>query len=375
MALQLPVYGASIVSLMNSLLRHYGVPPFHSTLDILDRRLEKGFRNVALLVFDGLGANILQKHLKPDGFFAKHRAGTIMSIYPCTTTAAITTFASGLSPLEHGWIGWSCYFKEVDACVDLFSGNLSGIAEGAPATQEHIAYRYLGFETVLSRIQEAAPQVKAVGVSPFAEYYADTCEGICRQVEALCRQPGRKFISAYHFQPDKLMHELGIGDKRIGDMVRRYEERVLRMARELEDTLLIVTADHGMTDMTMKFVEDFPEIAECLRHLISLEPRCCGLFVKEEYREAFPRRFGEAFGDHFLLLTREEFLGRGFLGEGEAHPKVRDFVGDYMALATSDIGLWRRNNHGKGHDFKAGHAGLRREEMEVPLILAECGEA
>lgn len=51
------------------------------------------------------GANVLQKHLEPEGFFAAYMAGTITSVYPCTTTAAETTFASGLSPLEQGWIG------------------------------------------------------------------------------------------------------------------------------------------------------------------------------------------------------------------------------------------------------------------------------
>lgn len=374
MEIRLPAYGGSILALMQSILAHYGAKPHHPTLPRLDRVLEKDFQNVVLLVFDGLGGNVLQRHLEPDGFFRAHLAGEISSVYPCTTTTAITTFASGLSPLEHGWIGWCCYFKEVDACVDLFSGNLSGVAEGVPAGEEHVSYRYLSFETVFSKIQAATQKrVEAVAVSPFAEHFADTCQDICRQVEALCQPPGRKFISAYHFQPDQLMHDVGIADPRVGQKVRGYEARVQAMAKELSHTLLIITADHGMTDMTMRYVEDFPEIAECLEHAISLEPRCCGLFVKEAYREAFPERFRKAFGEHFLLLTREEFLARGFLGEGQAHPKVPEFVGDYMALAVSDIGLWRRNSHGKGHDFKAGHAGLLREEMEVPLILVECG--
>jgi hypothetical protein len=68
-------------------------------------------------------------------------------------------------------------------------------------------------------------------------------------------------------------------------------------------------------------------------------------------------------------MTGEQALECGIFGEGNLHPKTRDFVGDYVALATGNIGLWYRDNKGEHNDFAAAHAGLRPEEMTIPLIL------
>ena len=59
-----------------------------------------------------MGHNVLQNS-SPNGEFAKHEIDVITSVYPCTTTAALTTYYSAKSPLETGWIAWSQYFKEL----------------------------------------------------------------------------------------------------------------------------------------------------------------------------------------------------------------------------------------------------------------------
>ena len=42
----------------------------------------------------------------------------LTSVYPCTTVAAMTSYRSGISPNEHGWLGWTLYFKETNRIVD-----------------------------------------------------------------------------------------------------------------------------------------------------------------------------------------------------------------------------------------------------------------
>lgn len=51
-------------------------------------------------------------------------------------------------------------------------------------------------------------------------------------------------------------------------------------------------------------------------------------------RKDFEERFNKVFKDEFWLMTTEEFLGKNFLGFGDKHPKIDDFLGNYVALST-----------------------------------------
>ena len=70
--LKKPDYGAGIANLACSVLAHYGVTPPTATLPAADALLQRRWRNVVVLLLDGMGVGILQKHLSPDGFFRRH---------------------------------------------------------------------------------------------------------------------------------------------------------------------------------------------------------------------------------------------------------------------------------------------------------------
>jgi len=65
---------------------------------------------VVLMAFDGMGVDILEKHLPRESFLRENMIRYVTSVFPSTTTAAMTAYYSGLSPNEHGWLGWSLYF-------------------------------------------------------------------------------------------------------------------------------------------------------------------------------------------------------------------------------------------------------------------------
>lgn len=361
-----PDYNNSILNISNSILKHYGAANHHNTLPLVDKLLEQKYKNVVLLVMDGMGVNVLEKHLPGDSFLRLNKEVDISSVYPCTTTAALTSIQSGKTPIEHGWIGWSNYFKEVDKCVDLFTNNESGMETAV--CSENIANKYLAFDSIFSQLEN---KVKTMAVSPFTEYFANTMEGICEHVKNLCVKDGKKFIYAYHYRPDYDMHELGVSNDEISKLMIKYNAMLEKLANSLKDTLLLITADHGMIDVTMECIEDYPQLSSQLKRHICVEPRCCSFYVRDEFVTTFPKEFKETFADKFILYTHDEFINSNLLGYGEIHYKVKDFVGDYVAIAVSDVALWYRDVNGVGKNFKGAHAGLTKEEMIVPLIVIE----
>ena len=104
-----------------------------------------------------------------------------------------------------------------------------------------------------------------------------------------------------------------------------------------DDSLIIVTADHGHKNITNAYtILDYPELMGCLIIPPSLESRCLSFFVKEDMKDTFVERFNNLFEKEFWLMTREDFLDNyKFLGTGNKHPKIDDFIGNYVALSVA----------------------------------------
>ena len=116
--IKLPDYNHSILNLITSILKYYKVETNHKSLNEIDNILEKNYKNVVFIVLDGMGEHILNK-LAPNGYFKNKQIDCITSVYPSTTTAALTTYYSGKPPYETGWIAWSQYFKEYGRALDM----------------------------------------------------------------------------------------------------------------------------------------------------------------------------------------------------------------------------------------------------------------
>lgn len=107
--------GGSIVNLMASLGAALGAPSdLYEPLTILPVERVAAARRVALVVIDGLGAELLA-HLAPRGALAAHAHGRMTSVYPPTTATAVTTLMSGLAPQQHGLTGWFMHFRKLGA--------------------------------------------------------------------------------------------------------------------------------------------------------------------------------------------------------------------------------------------------------------------
>jgi hypothetical protein len=269
-----------------------------------------------------------------------------------------------MAPIEHGWLGWTLYFKEVDAVVETFSNRIS--ATGKRASEMSLAEQYLPTRSVIDRVHEAAPDVDAELVSLRSKYHTLSAALSCARTGSICRKSGRHYIYCYWINPDHFSHQYGIHSAQVHRNILRINHEVERMCSRLQDTVVVVTADHGLIDTKWVYLEDHPQLCGMLSREPSMESRAASLSVKEGMQEEFRRQFKEAFGESFLLLTREEVLDRKLFGEGTENPRVREFVGDYLAIAVGEYSL---GYHHKDHELIGMHAGMTKNELTVPLII------
>lgn len=375
----LPNYNKCVLNTITSILKYYNVQTSHNSLEVLDRILEKKYKNIVLLVLDGMGEHIL-KDISPNGFFSQNDIDCLTSVYPSTTTASLTTYYSGKPPYETGWIAWSQYFKEYGRAIDMLRHRESYKGDSLDDVKMNVYEKIINYKTIFDQIEEANPKIKAYEIMPtYSEkkskrsIRADTIDEIVSSIELLCDNKEDKFIMAYSDNPDGILHKYGTDSKEAKDFVLMAEEKISNMCNNLnDDTIVIISADHGHKNIEKAYtLLDYPEIQECLIMPASLESRVVTFWVKENMRGEFEERFNKSFKDEFYLMTKEEFLNdKHFLGYGEKHPKIDDFIGNYIALSISTSIIRLETFLAEGKKVKKStHCGLTKEEMEVPLIV------
>ncbi len=358
-----PDYDNCIANLACSVMKHFGVTPPNATLPLADRLLEKRYKNVVLLLLDGMGRNIIEANLAPDGFFRSHLAGTYSSVFPPTTVAATTAVDSGLFPVQSAWLGWTGYFPDVGRNVVYFLNQDFDTDERIEG--ESIAWKYVPYCGICDRIGAAG--YGAHFLAPFREPFPEDFGALCREIKRLCAGGGEKYIYAYWDQPDNVMHRKGCFGEPAKSMVRGLESAVSELADELSDTLLLVTADHGHIDSPRVPITDYPDIMECLVRMPSIEPRCLNLFVKDGMEEKLKAAFSEHFDGKFVLMPKAEVMERQLFGRGTPHPRFDEMVGNYLAIAVGEISIYNK----RSKNFVGNHAGLTEDEMVIPLIAVD----
>ena len=364
----LPDYKNCIANLPNSILKKFDVPTVGNTLPLLDKYLEKDYKNIIVILLDGMGKVILERHLNADGAFRSHLAGIYTSTFCSTTVAATTSVMSGLQPCEHGWLGWDCFYPQVNDNVTVFLNKIQDTE--IPAADYNVAWTLTPYENINEKIKKAGNEAHLV--APFLDAKIDSFEKICEQIKKICTKDSDRgdygknprYIYAYWNQPDGLLHTHGCGSNQAHECMIDLEKQVTGLAGELEDTLVVVTADHGHIDTDFVYIQDYPELFDCLVRKPSVEPRVLNLFVKDGKKEFFEKEFERLFGDKFILMPKEELIERKLMGTGTPHKMFNSMLGDYIAIAISNLSIYCGNQK-----FVSLHASLTPDEMLIPLIV------
>lgn len=384
--------GHGLLNLMSTVIQARGGrcehPPLTGlALDDLTRAT-----NLALLVVDGLGADWLERYA-PDGLLSRARWGAISSVFPSTTAAAIPTYLTGRSPLQHGLTGWFTYFGELGSVLAVLPGRPrygggSYHAAGIDPSQ------LFGQCSIFDRIG-----TRGIAVSPRFIAYSDfnrahLGRGEMRSFESLAEMfqqalralrprrrwgrsaaaPERRYLYLYWPELDRIGHEHGMASAAALAHLAELEQglEAFLSAAAGTDTVLLVCADHGQIDTRPEDVIDLaqhPELAECLTLPLCGEPRAAWAHVRADSARRFEDYCSGELGDMVELRPSRQVIKAGLLGPGPAHPRIRDRVGDYCLLPRARHVLRQTLPFETPHVHVGVHGGLSEAELRVPLCL------
>lgn len=366
MGLIKPDFKNNIVNISATIAEFLGCPNDKPILPKLAKQLKKGYKNVVFLILDGMGINPINKNLSDNSFLKKNIKQVVTSVFPSTTTNATTSFWTNKYPMEHGWFGWSLYFEELKRAVSIF-------LDEDTYTGESIGDGYV--EKALPTepyFRKAKPDYKVSIVVPefcYNEeenrYVFENYREMLAHIEKICGNEGKQFIYTYCPEPDFTMHRYGVSSEEANRVINGLNDGIKELYAKLEDTLFIITADHGQIDVG-GYVEIYKdeELISMLEWPMFLEPRATAFKVKKNSHKNFVEAFNEKYGNDFELFEVGYLIKNNYFG-GNLVNRHANLLGDYIAVCKTDK-LFKLSE--LSHDYKGHHTSLT-EEMEVPLII------
>jgi len=362
MKTKFPDYTRCLTNVTNSILKHYGLETYHNTLKELDEILEeRPYKNIVLMLYDGMGSNILKRNLKNTDFLNKNKLMDIDAVFPPTTTASTTAVLTGKNPNEHGWLGWDLYFKSIDETVTMFTNYIKDTDKLAPI--ENISEKTYPNTRIIESI---GTKVNAISISPFSDHPYKGIDDMHNKILETINNGQENFIYAYLEDPDKTMHMNGTDSEITKNLFEELNAKTEKLCQNLKDTLLILIADHGHLNSEPINLSNYPDIFNLLKRTTSIEPRATAFFIKDDKKEAFKDLFNKYFKEDFLLLDKNEVIENKIFGTGENNSHFEEVIGDYLAIATSNKYIIYNEN---GPEFISAHAGITEDEVLVPLII------
>ncbi len=356
-----PDYKNNIVNIAGSIEKYFDLKSEVSSLGEIDEILYSYKpKNVVVILFDGMGYNLINEKL-PNSFLTNNIVKRVTSTCPSTTTSATTSIMTGKYPCTHGYLGWDMYYKKENAFVTMFTNKYKDSDEEYPF---NIAQKYFPFKTITDRILENGKYYsKIVFPIKYEETYNDIDEMLL-MIKSNLNIKEKNYVYAYYMDPDSTLHVNGNDSKEVLSILKMINDKCEKFANDLNDTLLIITADHGHIDNDYIYLCDYPDLFDLITSNVWLEGRCCAFNVTDKV--LFKELFNKYFSEYFKLMSKDEVIESKLFGLNNENKYFEDLIGDFIALAKSDkIFKYKRG----GHIFKSNHAGFTEKEMYVPLIM------
>lgn len=367
-----PDYGRStLADVFGSVATSLGVPGWPDALG-----LPASARWVILLV-DGLGDANLAAAADCAPYLAGLREAqgrTLTSGAPSTTATSITSLGTGLTPGEHGIVGYS--FRN-----PVSGGVLNALSWQRGLSALDVQPRLTGFE----RLARSGVDLTNVALARFAGTGLTECalrgarfvpvpdEGDhASRIGWVADAAASGDASLVYFYERELDHT-GHGEGWQSSAWRHALRRVDTLARRLrealpDDVALLVTGDHGMVDCPRSawvVAEDVPGLLDDVT-LLAGEGRFRQVYAEPAHVAGVARRWASALGERAWVVTRDEAIDAGWFGP--VQPRLASRIGDVLVVVRDDTAVMTRRQPNE-FGLVGMHGSLTDAEMRVPLLV------
>lgn len=324
-------------------------------------------RQVVLLVVDGLGWEQLQErtHLAPT--LAAMSGGPITTVAPSTTATALTSITTGLTPGEHGLVGYRMEMAGEVLNVLRWStghGDSRRLIEPA-ATQPFVPFMGERVPVVgkAELEQSAFSEAHLRGSRPDGWRSASS---IAVVVGELLRR-GERLVYAYYDGIDKIAHERGFGP--FYDAELQLVDRLVADVRAAlpPGAALLITADHGQVEVGEQLVTPAADVLRVCR-MQSGEGRFRWLHARPGSQAELLAAATEHHGHHAWVRSRQQLIDDGWFGP-TVSPPVAARYGDVALVPFEPISFDDPADSGP-FPLVCRHGSLTSAEMLVPLLAA-----
>ncbi|HEV7870984.1 MAG TPA: nucleotide pyrophosphatase/phosphodiesterase family protein [Modestobacter sp.] len=334
-----------------------------------------GARRVAVLLVDGLGAELLAAHPReaPVLNALGTPAGVLSAPCPSTTPVSLATLGTGLPPGSHGVLG---FVTEVP---------------GEDRTLNHVQWRddpdplqWQAQPTVFEQATAHGVTCTAVGPHTFARSgltraayrgadYANAYSpgDLVAVVHAALATGDRSLVYGYTADLDLTGHVRGVDSSSWRHQLGVVDRMVEQLAAGLpDDAVLLVTADHGMVDVpdhTRLDIGEEPGLTDGVRRLTG-EPRARYVHTEPGAADDVLATWRSVLGHRAWVVSRAEAIDSGVFGPVEA--AVADRIGDVVVMARGSWAFTDVLSEPHSSLLAAFHGSLTPAELSIPLLAA-----
>ncbi len=376
--------GTNSLNLMASIERRlHGKSPLPGC-SLLDEAALETPQHLVFLLLDGLGDALLSQHGNAAGPLCQNRIGQLHSVFPSTTSAAISTVLTARPPAEHGILAWHMHLNQNEDIYTTLLGRYRNLSDKRPPGERELYRATPMLNRVRQRCQIVQPQFLVD--SPFTQRHlgaakitgAANIKQLFGHLRHTVQQGGRSYTYAYWPSLDSIGHKSGAGSAEWRQSLREIEAALADfLARsEAANFKLVVTADHGMVNVGSEGVLPFAEhkdLAACLATPLAGEPRSVFCNVKPKQLEAFDQICVERYSDELINVPTEDLFASGLFGprlDGQPVPaEILARAGNRVLLLQGKRAWTDTLPHESLGDMVGVHGGLHPEEVQVPLIM------
>ncbi|WP_068280597.1 alkaline phosphatase family protein [Aldersonia kunmingensis] len=373
-----PQYGhSSLADLVPSVLAVLGVP---GESDRIGLDLPGEVRRVAILLVDGMGANLVTSRAEYAPFLSELPSKTLTAGFPSTTAASLSSLGTGVPAGEHGIVGYLLAVPGHERLMNPLKWRLMGAGPKVNLLDEIVPEEFQPVGTAFQRA--AADGIAVTQVGPLYQSGSgltraalrggtfqpnfssgDLVDGVITALEA----GDRSLVYAYHGDLDMTGHVRGPESTAWALELAQVDLMARMIAERLpEDAALLITADHGMVTVQNSIDFDKEAVLQDGVRAVGGEPRARHVYATPGAADDVLATWRGKLGADFLVHSRAETIAAGWFGP-VVTPRVEERIGDVVVVPNSSRAIIRSGMEPIQSNLIGHHGSLTAAEMLIPL--------